>query len=174
MEVKVLEFETEISNYKYEFSKIIHETYNAIYPELEDKTSIFDIGSTDRQSKIAISFLDNSTMFGKGKNNVRTLIYDISILFNSMLKNLNAPRFLVHDGVFDGVDKAQFVHLYEYLEEKLHFFERKGQQFQYILTFNQGGTLTEEFGNIDKVTNEKIEDEAILILTPSKKLLGDF
>lgn len=174
LEVKILEFENEISNYKYEYSKIIHETYNAIYPELKDTTSIFDIGSTDKQSKIAISFLDNSTMFGKGKNNVRTLIYDISLLFNSMYKNLNAPRFLVHDGIFDGVDKAQFVHLYEYLEEKLRYFESKGQYFQYILTYNQEGHLTGEFGNTDKVSNEKIEDEAILTLTPSQMLLGDF
>ena len=174
LEVKALEFETEISNYKYELSKIIHETYNAIYPELKDTTSIFDIGSTSKQSKIAISFLENSTMFGKGKNNVRTLIYDISVLFNSMYKKLNAPRFLVHDGIFDGVDKAQFVHLYEYLENKSREFETNGEEFQYILTYNQEGTLTEEFGNTDKVSNEKIESEAILTLTPSNKLLGDF
>ena len=174
LEVKVLDFEKEISSYKYELSKIINETYNAIYPEYKDDNSIFDIGATDKQSKIAISFLENSSMFGKGKNNVRTLIYDISLLFNSMYKNLNAPRFLVHDGVFDSVDKAQFVHLYEYLEIKSQEFELKGQQFQYILTYNQEGTLTEEFGNADKVSNEKIEDEAILTLTPSNKLLGDF
>jgi uncharacterized protein YydD (DUF2326 family) len=174
LEVKALEFENEINDYKYELSKIINEIYNAIYPNLPDKTSIFDIGSTEKQSKIAISFLENSTMFGKGKNNVRTLIYDISVLFNSMYKDLNAPRFLVHDGIFDGVDKAQFVHLYEYLENKLRDFENIGQKFQYILTYNQEGKLTEEFGNTDKVSNEKIEDEAILTLTPSKKLLGDF
>lgn len=174
LEVETLKFETEISDYKYELSKIVHETYNAIYPNLPDTASIFDIGSTTKQSKIAISFLENSTMFGKGKNNVRSLIYDISVLFNSMYKNLNSPRFLVHDGIFDGVDKAQFVHLYEYLEDKIREFEQKGHQFQYILTYNQEGTLTEEFGNADKVSNEKIEDEAILTLTPSKKLLGDF
>ncbi|MBT3207282.1 MAG: DUF2326 domain-containing protein [Bacteroidetes bacterium] len=174
LEVKVLDFEKEISSYKYELSKIIHETYNAIYPEYKDDNSIFDIGATDKQSKIAISFLENSSMFGKGKNNVRTLIYDISLLFNSMYKNLNAPRFLVHDGIFDSVDKAQFVHLYEYFETKTQQFELKGQRFQYILTYNQEGTLTEEFGNADKVSNEKIEDEAILTLTPSKKLFGNF
>jgi uncharacterized protein YydD (DUF2326 family) len=174
LEVKVIDFETEISDYKYELSKIVHETYNAIYPDLPDSASIFDIGSTTKQSKVAISFLENSTMFGKGKNNVRSLIYDISVLFNSMYKNLNSPRFLVHDGIFDGVDKAQFVHFYEYLEDKLREFEGKGQQFQYILTYNQEGTLTEEFGNADKVSNEKIEDESILTLSPSKKLLGDF
>ncbi len=174
LEVKALEFETEISNYTYKLSNIIHETYNAIYPELKNTTSIFDIGSTSKQSKIAISFLENSTMFGKGKNNVRTLIYDISVLFNSMYKNLNAPRFLVHDGIFDGVDKAQFVHLYEYLENKSREFESNGQEFQYILTYNQEGKLTEEFGNSDKVSNEKIEYEAILTLTPSNKLLGNF
>jgi uncharacterized protein YydD (DUF2326 family) len=174
LEGKVFDFEQEISNNKYELSKIINETYNAIYPNLPDTASIFDIGSTSKQSKIAISFLENSSMFGKGKNQVRTLIYDLSILFNSMYKNINSPRFLVHDGIFDGVDKAQFVHLYEYLEEKQREFESKGQQFQYILTFNQEGTLTEEFGNADKVSNDKIEYEAILTLTPSKKLLGDF
>ncbi len=174
LEMKALEFETEISDFTYELSKIINKTYNAIYPNLPDTTSIFDIGSTSKQSKIAISFLENTTMFGKGKNNVRSLIYDISILFNSMYQNLNSPRFIIHDGIFDSVDKAQFVHLYEYFEKKLIEFKKEGKQFQYILTYNQEGKITEEFGNAYKVSNEKIEDEAILTLTPSKKLLGNF
>jgi len=175
IEGEILDFVNEIEEKKRKLSEIIEEIYNAIYPEYKDEFPIFDIvPAPNRESKLEIVLLDTTIMFGKGKNQGRTLIYDLSILFNSIIQKLKSPRFLAHDGIFDGVDKAHFVHLYQFLQKKLSEFIINDEYFQYIITYNQEGTLTEEFGNTDILSNEKIEEEAILVLTPSKKLLGDF
>jgi len=172
LEGEIIDFEVEIEEKKNKIASLIEDVYNAIYPEYKDTLPIFDINfAPKKDSKIKISFLDSTIMFGKGKNQGRTLIYDLAILFNTIEQNLNAPRFLIHDGIFDGVDKAHFVHLYRYLQQKIIEYDTC---FQYIITYNQEGTLTEEFGNTDIINNEKIEQDAILILTPYKKLLGEF
>ncbi len=176
LEGEIIDFEIDIENKKRKIASLIEEIYNAIYPEYKDTLSIFDINAApQKESKIEISLLDTPIMFGKGKNQGRTLIYDLAILFNSIINGIKSPRFLAHDGIFDGVDKAHFVHLYEYLQKKLIEFGKDDKYFQYLITYNQEGKLTEEFGNTDIINiNEKIEKEAILILTPTKKLLGDF
>ena len=107
-------------------------------------------------------------MLSKGRNQGRTLIYDLSVLFYEIAQNIKTPRFLIHDGIFDGVDKTHFIELVKYLEEQ----KLQGKQFQYILTINEEGTLSDKFGDADVVNPEKIEKEAILVLTPDKKLFG--
>jgi uncharacterized protein YydD (DUF2326 family) len=176
LEGEIIDFEIEIESNKRKIASLIEEIYNAIYPEYKDTLSIFDINAApQKESKIEISLLDTTIMFGKGKNQGRTLIYDIAILFNSIINNIKSPRFLAHDGIFDGVDKAHFVHLYKFLQKKLtEINTNNNEYFQYLITYNQEGTLTEEFGNTDIISNDKIEEEAILVLTPSKKLLGEF
>lgn len=166
LEKEVLTFiddvKTQIADFHETFTKI----YNAIYPESKN-ASLFSITSdfnTNSKIDINISFPD---MYGKGKNQIRTLVYDLSMLFNAIEKRIPSPRFLVHDGVFDGVDKAHFIALYEFLEEmKLH------NKFQYIVTLNEEGTLSEKFGHAEKVSPEKIGKEAIITLTPKHKLFG--
>ncbi|HLP61147.1 MAG TPA: hypothetical protein VK186_20060 [Candidatus Deferrimicrobium sp.] len=58
----------------------------------------------------------------------------------------------------------------QFLEEQ----KLQGKEFQYIMTYNEEGTLTDNFGKADLVTTKKIEAEAILVLTPERKLLGEF
>lgn len=170
IEGAILEFKEAIASQELEIARLFSAVHDALYPELKD-TSIFDISPNPNvKSKIEINVLPNTKMFSKGKNQGRTLIYDLTILFNSINKNLNGPRFLVHDGIFDGMDKAHFIALYQFLEEQ----KLQGKDFQYIMTYNEEGTLTDNFGKADLVTTEKIEAEAILVLTPEKKLLGDF
>jgi len=150
-----------------DFRNVFFNVHDSIYPENKNGNSGFTFEADDgKDSKVNMNIYLPAGL-SKGKNKARTLIYDLSILLNGIYKNINMPRFLVHDGIFDGMDKAHFISLYEYLEEK-----SKEQPFQYILTVNQEGTLSEEFGNADKVNPEKMGEEAIITLTPSKKLLG--
>lgn len=158
----IVEIKTDISN----FRNIFFEVHNALYPENKDKSYGFTFEPNSRtDSKVNMEvFLpaDLST----GKNSAKTLIYDIAVLLYAMDKETNIPHFLIHDGVFDHMDKAHFIALYEYLENLA-----KIKKFQYILTVNEEGTLSDNFGNADKVNPKKIEMEAILTLTPTKKLL---
>ena len=170
LEWQILDYSLKNEKEELAFSRLFRSIYNYLYPDLNDP-SIFSISpNLDTDAKLQINILTNNEMLSKGRNQGRTLIYDLAILLNSINKKINAPRFLVHDGIFDGMDKAHFIKLYEFLEEQ----KLQGKRFQYILSYNEEGTLTDNFGNADKVTTEKIEAEAILVLTPKKKLLGDF
>ncbi|MCZ7603099.1 MAG: DUF2326 domain-containing protein [Melioribacteraceae bacterium] len=165
---KILDFKEAINQQEYVFSKYILEVYNSLYPELKD-TSIFDISPNQKsQAKIQFNILTNNEMFSKGRNQSRTLIYDLSVLFHAIDQNIKMPRFLIHDGILDGVDKTQFIHLVEYLEEQ----HLEGKRFQYIMTINEEGTLEQKFGNADKVNPTTLEKEARLVLTQNKKLLA--
>lgn len=171
IEGRILEFIKAIEAQVLELTRLFSAIYNALYPELKDSSFVFDIGVNKKtDAKIELNILTNTQMFSKGKNQGRTLIYDLTILFSMINRNLNGPRFLVHDGIFDGMDKAHFIALYQFLEEQ----KLQGKKFQYILTFNEEGTLKDNFGKSDLVTVERIEKEAVLALTPAKKLLGDF
>lgn len=150
-----------------DFRQTFFEIHDAIYVENKNRSSFTLTPSENKDSKIDIG-VSLPADLSKGKNQGRTLIYDLAILFNAIRKGIRCPRFLAHDGIFDGMDKAHFVHLYEYLER----LANRGEKFQYIITMNEEGTLNENFGNVDKVNPEKIANEAILTLTPAKPLLG--
>lgn len=165
---KILDFKDTIKQQELSFSRYLLEVYNSLYPELKN-TSIFDITPNQKvQAKIQFTILTNNEMMSKGRNQGRTLVYDLAVLFHAIENKIKMPRFLIHDGILDGVDKSQFIYLVEYLEEKL----MQGKKFQYIMTLNEEGTLDDKFGDADKVNPEIIEKEAILILTPNKKLLA--
>jgi uncharacterized protein YydD (DUF2326 family) len=149
-----------------DFRRTFNFVYESIYPT--NASSGFSISqSFDTQSKnklaINISFESEES---KGWNKGRTLIYDIAVMMNAIKHDLKRPRFLVHDGIFDGMDKAHFVDLYHFVQKQ----QTEGSRFQYIVTINEEGTLSQEFGSTDDLTPEKIADEAIVVLTPRHKL----
>jgi uncharacterized protein YydD (DUF2326 family) len=164
LEIEVKKFidlvrDTQISS----LSQMFAEVYNAIYPTANDSLfTITDQFNTDAKLQIDIEF---PAMMSKGRNQGRTLVYDLSVLFYAIENKLSGPRFLVHDGIFDGMDKAHLAHLYRFLETK-----KTTHRFQYILTLNEEGTLSDNFGPADEINPEKIAEEAILVLTPTKKL----
>ena len=164
----IVDFVSEIKRKESEMREIFNEIYNSIYTEFKDKAKFSITPNDKKDQKIDINIslpADDS----KGKNQGRTLIYDLAILINSLKQNRNMPRFLIHDGIFDGMDKAHFVHLYNYLHSL-----SKNDNFQYIITLNEEGTLNDkDFGKgAEQLTSKKISEEAILVLTPEKKLFG--
>lgn len=148
------------------FRQKFFDVHNAIYVENKDRSSFTLVSNERKDSKINID-VSLPADLSKGKNQGRTLIYDLAVLFHGIEKDIRLPRFLIHDGIFDGMDKAHFVHLYEYLEKL-----SKNVKFQYLITLNEEGTLSDNFGHADKVTPEKIAEEAIITLTPTKTLFS--
>lgn len=158
----VFELRNEVATLYEQFMQV----YNAIYFENQDKASFNIVFNKrkDRKLDINISMPD---MYGRGKNQGRTLVYDLFVLINSFRFPNNFPKFLVHDGIFDNMDKTHFIAAYEFIQEVATTHE-----MQYITTLNEEGTLSDKFGNADKVTPAKIESEAVLVLTPTSKLFG--
>ncbi|MDP3066807.1 MAG: DUF2326 domain-containing protein [Methanobacteriaceae archaeon] len=165
---EIVSFIQKIQKSLSEFRQEFFNVHDAIYMENKDRSSFSLTANEKKDSKINID-VSLPADLSKGKNQGRTLIYDLAILFHAIKKGVHAPRFLVHDGIFDGMDKAHFVHLYEYLEK----LSNSGTKFQYLITLNEEGTLNENFGNTEKVTPEKIAEEAIITLTPTKLLFGN-
>lgn len=166
---EIVNFVDSIRKSESEIRAIFSEIYNSIYVEFKDKSnfSITTNDKTDRKIDINVSFPAD---LSKGKNQGRTLVYDLTILIHALKNNLNMPHFLVHDGIFDGMDKAHFVHLYKFIQEII-----KAYDFQYIVTLNEEGVLSDDdFGEgAENLTKNGIEKEAVLVLTPEKKLFGE-
>lgn len=66
-----------------------------------------------------------------GMERVRIFAYDLAIIFHNIRLNRRFPRFVMHDGIFHGVDKRQIVHATRYV---IDTSEKKS--FQYITTMN--------------------------------------
>jgi len=145
------------------FERLFSEVYNRIYPE--STSSGFSISQNFGADKVNINVRFDKDE-SKGWNKGRTLVYDIAVILNAVRNNINMPRFLLHDGIFDGMDKSQFVELYHYLKS----LQKEGNKFQYIVTMNEEGDLRENFGDTDELTVENIADEAIAVFTPSQRL----
>jgi len=144
----------------------ILEIYDNIYIGNKDKVQ-FSLTINKRKRSIIDIDLSMDDMFGKGKNQGRTLIYDLAVIISNIKKNRNLPKFIIQDGIFDGVDKAHFIAVCEYINKLVN----SGMRIQYITTINEEGTLSEKFGNTDLVDLETIEQQSVLILTPNNKLL---
>ncbi|MDD2516349.1 MAG: DUF2326 domain-containing protein [Candidatus Gracilibacteria bacterium] len=170
LEKEALAFIIEIRSQIENFRKILSNVYDSLYPVNKNK-SIFDIILEENtQPKLKIK-VEVPAMFSKGKNQGRTLVYDLAVLINGIRENIRIPRFLIHDGIFDGVDKAHFVALLNYLNS----LEQEGIRFQYIVSLNEEGTLNEKFGDGDNMVQKQIEDRAIIKLSGTKKLFkADF
>lgn len=157
-----------IKSKEIEFTGIVSDIYNNLYPQHSDSEIFEIVTNPTKRSLIKFKILENAEMHSHGKNQGRTLIYDLSVLFNSIQQNFEAPRFLIHDGIIDGIDKTHFIELVKYLEKKV----AEGYKFQYFITLNEEGTLKESFADGDLVTPAKIAKEAVINLTPYKTLFG--
>ncbi|WP_169740831.1 DUF2326 domain-containing protein [Stenoxybacter acetivorans] len=75
-----------------------------------------------------------------GNSQLQQVVYDLTVLFNILKHDLQLPRFLIHDGIFHGIENLKRVNLLNYLYQ-----QSKTQSFQYIATFNaEEIELTEE------------------------------
>ena len=148
------------------FDKLFSEVYNILYPE--SQSSGFSITPDYKINKVNINISfdkDESKAWNKG----RTLIYDIAVMINAIRNHIPMPHFLIHDGIFDGMDKSQFVELYHFIQN----LQQQGCKFQYIVTMIEEGQLIGNFGDTDDLTVDKIAETAIAVFTPSQTLWID-
>lgn len=168
IESQIIEFRDSIRSVEQELYKIFSFIYKQLYPSTEE-SNIFSFSiNTKSPSKFKINILHNNERHGKGKNHGRTLLYDISVILYSIQQAYKAPRFLIHDGIFDGVDKVHFVDVVKLVNTEIE----KGNKFQYIISLNEEGVLGDKFDPGRVAAHEKIIEEAILKLTPDRLLFS--
>jgi len=147
--------------------EIFIDIFNSLYKKGNDAKAVFALvinKKKDQKLEIIIKFQDD---LSEGKNHVRTLVYDLSVLFYSIKQNWNGPKFIIHDGIFNGVDKANLVSMYDFLTKKADNYT-----FQYILTYNDEGNLDDDkFGKgAAELTTEGIKAKSVIILSSKNKL----
>ncbi len=146
-----------------DFRNLLTSIYKKLFLDTHE-VKIFDVFETDERQKIKISVLEGSIIDSTGINQVRTLIYDTAVLLNILNQNLNAPRFIAHDGIFENLHKSHFFAFINFLKEMLD----KNLQFQYILTLNDHDFLDD----IEGFRENTISANCIIELSPSKNFLG--
>ena len=160
---KIPTYLVSISTAIIDFRELLKSVYSQLFLD-SHIVKIFDITETLDKQKIKISVLQGSIIDSTGINQVRTLIYDIAVLLNIINKQLNAPHFIIHDGIFENLDKSHFFAFIKYIDELL----AKDTEFQYILTLNDHDFLNED----PNFKEKKIIANSIIKLTPQKTLLG--
>lgn len=68
-----------------------------------------------------------------GKYRFKLLAYSLTVFFNIITQGRLLPHFLIHDGVFHGMDKRTMLNALNYIYEK----SRIHPTFQYIVTGNE-------------------------------------
>ena len=109
-------------------------TFKEIYDSILDVKGILVIGIKEKYKVDDQLFElkiggDRDNSFGIIKS--RIFVYDLAILLNNISLNRRFPRFLIHDGIFHGVEAKQELNALHYLNKKI-----EKETFQYITTFN--------------------------------------
>ncbi|MBK7105534.1 MAG: DUF2326 domain-containing protein [Ignavibacteriae bacterium] len=165
-----IEFDEYISKIEKELNNLrslINEIYSAIFGTI-DYESLFFFTRNEKEHRLKINVIPDDK-YSHGKNQGRTLVFDLAVLFNSIENKVNSPKFLIHDGIFDSLDNSHFVALYEYCDKKL----KEKVDFQYIVTLNQKWQSEDLFSSSKTVNLERIEKDAVINIESDKRLLGE-
>jgi uncharacterized protein YydD (DUF2326 family) len=165
-----IEFDDYIDSIQIELNllrEIMFDLYMNIFGHV-DFDSLFSVERTSGDEKIKISVIPDDK-YSHGKNQGRTIVFDLALLFKSIKQGYNAPKFLIHDGIFDSLDDDHFISLYEYCIKKL----QEGYDFQYIVTLKENRYHDDLFGASKLVNKKRIDEDTIIEISAKEKLLGE-
>ncbi|GAB6136870.1 DUF2326 domain-containing protein [Halanaerobaculum tunisiense] len=151
LNIKIKKFIDSIQDEVNNIRKVFNQIYYSLYSY--DTEGVFNISydSGRRQAKFSIK-ATSSDSDGWGKARGCVLVYDLTVLFNAIKQNRRMPRFLIHDGVFNGVAKNQFVATMNLLNDLSDQY-----RFQYIFTANEGDTwINRNHGELEFNLEEKV------------------
>lgn len=127
---------TDITAVEEQIAKI-HGTFFGIVrllvpPEDVDK-SVFDIRhETNENSPLKVTVKLPKTL-SLGRSRLELLAYDLTVFFGIIEQKRRLPHFLIHDGVFHGIDIKTVVRILNLIDSKYLV----NQDFQYIMTANE-------------------------------------
>jgi len=107
----------------------------------------------DRHHPIDIK-VDIPKSLSHGRNQLKILLYDLCIFKGLIDNDRPVPFFLIHDGVFHGIDMKTKIRTLNYINDLLN------HRAQYIVTFNED-EISEEFDG--EKLNFNIHDNVITI-----------
>jgi uncharacterized protein YydD (DUF2326 family) len=166
--LKVNEFITSITTTIDNLRQIFLTIYSELYNDKEK--GLFNI-SYNSNNQSDYRFLINaqtndSSGWGKGRGCILT--YDLMVLFNGLQNHEKFPGFIIHDGIFNGVDTSQWISLMNYL-----YRLEKDKKFQYIFTINEPETeISEDTEKKIGFLNFELKEKIIAEYSDNKKIFG--
>ncbi len=114
-------------------STIYYEIIRTKMPGDDFKDAVFNISyNPSKKSPLTIR-IEVPKKYASGSAKFKLLAYDLTVFLNILENKRRFPHFLIHDGVFSGIDKKSFVNILNYVNSKYHQL----QDFQYIITANK-------------------------------------
>lgn len=130
----------------YESHKEDYERFNLLFREVARNCTATSEGSylaiittQDRYHPIDIK-TDIPKSYSHGREQLKLLLYDLTIFHDIVEKKKPMPWFLIHDGLFHGIDIKTKIRTLNYIHQLL---KEKGGQ--YIATFNEA-EIYQEYG----------------------------
>jgi len=109
------------------------------------KEAIFEIRPEPNENSPLKIIIDVPKSEALGKNRFKILAYDLTAFLNMIESNRKIPHFLIHDGVFHGIDRKTIIRTLNLINSKFLI----NSNFQYIITGNEDELIipTEEKEN---------------------------
>ncbi len=146
--------EAEIDSNELKIKEIIIK-FEEIYKTLLDVTGLLVIGIKDKYSSSDQVFEFEVKGDKKGSPGItrsQIFCYDLTVILTNLEKGRKFPRFIMHDGIFNGVHENQRVNAMNYVIDN-----SKNKEFQYILTINKCDIPSEI--EYDKYCRIKLDDK---------------
>lgn len=143
------------------FQAILREAYQGMQ-QLDEKDAFLSIdrvnkGSSALPADIKLVLPAEEAL---GKYRQKMVLYDLCLFFNMIDKQLPLPRFLVHDGIFHGMENRIKVNLLNYIYQR-----SQKDSFQYIATFNREEiSLLDDGDRREAIYNFDLAENTILNL----------
>ena len=109
-------------------------TFKDIYDSILDVKGILVVGIKEKykvDDQVFELKIEGERDNSLGIKKSRIFVYDLSILLHNIFLKRRFPRFLIHDGIFHGVEAKQEVNALNYVNQK-----SEKETFQYITTIN--------------------------------------
>lgn len=164
--IQMTELISGYNNYIEELRRMYSNIYVKIYNDT--RKAMFDISVTPKKhSKLSILTMSLDAN-GWGKGRACILIYDLLVFLIGIKKELCRPRFLIHDGVFYGVDANQFINTLNYLDTL-----SKTEKFQYIITAKESDIwISESLKKYHSKFKFNFNEKVVARYTEKNKIFG--
>ena len=125
-------------------SSIYYEIIETKIQGEEIKEAFFEISSSLSMTSPLKINIEIPKKHASGYAKFKILAYDLTVFFNQLENKRHFPHFLIHDGVFGGIDKKSFVNILNYIDSKYN----QMKNFQYIITANDYEFVSDEERNL--------------------------
>jgi uncharacterized protein YydD (DUF2326 family) len=133
----IQEYQKTIESIRSQFFQIMSD---AVFFDDNREGSVFEISGRSNKNSPIVFEIDVPKSTSLGNFNLKFLTYDLTVFLHIIKSKRALPFFLIHDGVFHGIEIKKIVRILNYINSQY----LKLGKFQYIFTANEHELLIPE------------------------------